>query len=151
MGRSPAHVGLIPDGLRRWAGAHGATLDEAYLRGAEKVTELLLALQQNGVQTVSVYNLSRANLARPDNQLDAVYAASLHFLTTLVPDNFDGAVCSFALHGDRSLLPDKYVAAARDLESTLTGDEFRINLLAAYDANDELHAAYSKAQRDHPI
>ena len=97
---------------------------------------------------MSVYNLSRANLARPDEQLDAVYGASLHFLTTLVPDNFDRAKCSFALHGDRSLLPDKYVAAARDLESTMTGDDFRINLLAAYDANDELHTAYSKAQRD---
>jgi short-chain Z-isoprenyl diphosphate synthase len=101
------------------------------------------------VQTVSVYNLSRANLARPDDQLDAVYAASLHFLTTLVPDAFDAAVCSFALHGDRSLLPDKYVAAARDLESRMTGDKFQINLLAAYDAKDELHAAYSRAHRDH--
>jgi len=149
MDRLPTHVGLIPDGLRRWADAHGTTLHEAYLRGAEKVAELLLALQRNDVQTVSVYNLSRANLARPDDQLDAVYGASLHFLTTLVPDNFDAAKCSFALHGDRSLLPDKYLAAARDLESTMTGDDFRINLLAAYDANGELHAAYSKARRDH--
>jgi undecaprenyl diphosphate synthase len=149
MGGVPAHVGLIPDGLRRWAGAHGATLREAYLRGAEKVAELLLALQRNEVQTVTVYNLSRANLARPDDQLDAVYAASLHFLTTLIPDNFDPTTCTFTLHGDRSLLPDKYVAAARDLESRMTGEEFQINLLAAYDASDELHAAYSRAQRDH--
>ena len=149
MGKEPAHVGLIPDGLRRWADAHGATLHEAYLRGAEKVAEILLALQQNDVQTVTVYNLSRANLARPDDQLDAVYAASLHFLTTLVPDNFDPTTCTFTLHGDRNLLPDKFVAAARDLESTMTGDDFRINLLAAYDAHDELHAAYLRAQRDH--
>lgn len=148
MDRLPTHVGLIPDGLRRWAGTHGATLRDAYLRGAEKVAELLLALQRHDVRTVSVYNLSRANLARPDDQLEAVYGASLHFLTTLVPDNFDRARCSFALHGDRSLLPVEYVAAARGLESTMTGDNFRINLLAAYDANDELHTAYSKAQRD---
>lgn len=149
MSGAPAHVGLIPDGLRRWAAADGASLHQAYQRGAEKVTELLLALQRNGVQTVSVYNLSRANLARPDDQLEAIYAASLYFLSTLVPDNFDAAVCSFALHGDRSLLPDKYVAAARGLESTMTGDEFRINLLAAYDARDELRAACLRAQRDH--
>lgn len=149
MGKEPTHVGLIPDGLRRWADAHGATLHEAYLRGAEKVAEILLALQQNGVQTVTVYNLSRANLARPDDQLDAVYAASLHFLTTLVPDNFDPKTCAFTLHGDRNLLPDKFVAAARNLESTMTGDDFRINLLAAYDARDELHTAYLRAQRDH--
>lgn len=149
MGRLPMHVGLIPDGLRRWANAHGASLADAYLRGAEKVAELLLALQRNDVQTVSVYNLSRANLARPDDQLEAVYAASTHFLTTLVPDNFDPAACSLRLYGDRNLLPSQFIAAAEKAESTMTGDGFRINLLAAYDAGDELHAAYSRAQREH--
>lgn len=54
MDRSPAHVGLIPDGLRRWARANTASLADAYLRGSEKVTEILLALQRNEVQTASV-------------------------------------------------------------------------------------------------
>jgi short-chain Z-isoprenyl diphosphate synthase len=143
----PAHVGLIPDGLRRWADANGATLTDAYLRGAEKVAEILVALQQNDVQTVSVYNLSRANLARPDDELDAVYAASIHFFTTLIPRHFDPAACSVRLHGDRSLLPENYLAAAHDLEMAMNGDDFRINILAAYDAGDELRAAHRRAQR----
>ena len=75
MRHEPAHVGLIPDGLRRWAIQHDTPLTEAYLRGAEKVVEILLALRRNDVQTVSVYNLSRANLARQDAELDAVYNA----------------------------------------------------------------------------
>ena len=144
----PAHVGLIPDGLRRWADAHGATLTDAYLRGAEKVVEILLALQRNDVQTVSVYNLSRANLARKDEELNAVYAATIHFFTTLIPAHFDPAVCSVRLHGDRNSLPQSYVAAARQVESAMTGDAFRINILAAYDAYDELRAAHDRAQRD---
>jgi short-chain Z-isoprenyl diphosphate synthase len=148
MQHQPAHVGLIPDGLRRWADANGATLTDAYLRGAEKVTEILLALQRNGVQTVSVYNLSRANLARRDDELDAVYAASIHFFTTLIPLHFDPAACSVRLHGDRKLLPDNYLAAARDLEIATTGDDFRVNILAAYDADDELRAAHRRAQRE---
>ncbi len=146
MDRSPAHVGLIPDGLRRWARANSASLADAYLRGSEKVTEILLALQRNEVQTASVYNLSRANLARPDDQLQAVYAASIYFLTTLVPANFDAATCSFRMHGDRDLLPAEFVAAAEALEATMTGPDFRINLLAAYDAEDELRSAYRRAQ-----
>lgn len=40
----PAHVGLIPDGLRRWADANGATLADAYRLGAQKVVEILLVL-----------------------------------------------------------------------------------------------------------
>ncbi|WP_176560828.1 undecaprenyl diphosphate synthase family protein [Mycobacterium neglectum] len=148
MHPEPAHVGLIPDGLRRWAKANDATLQDAYVRGAEKVTEILLALQRNGVQTVSVYNLSRANLARPDAQLDAVFAASILFFTTLIPDHFDRATCSVRLHGDRHALPHKYLAAAQDLEESMRGNDFRINILAAYDAYDELRTAAARAQRE---
>lgn len=139
---------MIPDGLRRWAQTRGTSLSAAYLRGAEKVVEILLALQRNDVQTVSVYNLSRANLGRRDDELDAVYSASLHFLTTLIPQHFDGSACSVRLHGDRTALPAEYVAAADHLEATMTGEEFRINVLAAYDAADELRAAHRRAERD---
>lgn len=148
MPHEPGHVGLIPDGLRRWASAHDTTLTDAYLRGAQQVVKILLALQRHGVHTVSVYNLSRANLSRRDDELQAVYTASLHFLTTLVPAHFDPTVCSLRLHGCRDLLPEPYVAAADDLEASMTGDKFRINVLAAYDAGDELRAAHQRAQRE---
>lgn len=143
-----AHVGLIPDGLRRWANEHGVTFGEAYLRGAQKVTEILLALQRNGVQTVSVYNLSRSNLARPDAELEAVYAASVHFFTVLIPAHFDPAICSVRLHGDQALLPENYVCAAQDVEAAMQGNDFRINVLAAYDAAHELRIAHEQAQRE---
>ena len=148
MGHEPAHVGLIPDGLRRWANTHGATLTDAYLRGAEKVTEILLALQRNGVQTVSVYNLSLANMGRSDAELDAVYAASIHFFSKLIPALFDPAVCSVRLHGDRRLLPERYLAAAHDVETAMKGVDFRINILAAYDSRNELHDAFRRAERE---
>lgn len=144
----PAHVGVIPDGLRRWANANATTLTDAYLRGAEKVTEILLTLQRHGVRTVSIYNLSRANLARHCTELEPVYAASTHFFSTLVPTHFDRAKCSFRLHGDRNALPHNYVAAAQDLEEAMRGSDFRINILAAYDAYDELRTAQHRAQRE---
>ncbi|WP_307786861.1 undecaprenyl diphosphate synthase family protein [Mycolicibacterium mengxianglii] len=146
MHHEPGHVGLIPDGMRRWAQSRGTTIAEAYLRGAEKVAEILVALREHGVQTVSVYNLSRANLARPQAELDAVYAASSHFLTTLIPAHFDPASCSVRLHGQRDLLPAPYRAAADHLEKVMQGNDFRINILAAYDADEELRAACSRAQ-----
>jgi undecaprenyl diphosphate synthase len=144
----PAHVGLIPDGLRRWASANGATLAESYLRGAESVAAILLALQRHGVHTVSIYNLSRANLARADDELDAVYEASAHFFGTLLPSHFDPATCGVRFHGDRTLLPEKYLAAAHGLETAMKGDDFRINILAAYDAADEMRAAHLRALRE---
>lgn len=134
--------------MRRWAKANGATLTEAYLRGAEQVVDILLVLQRNNVKTVTVYNLSRANLARSDAELDAVYAASIHFFTTLIPAHFDATECKVRFHGNRNLLPENYVVAANDLENAMNGDGFQINILAAYDAGDELRAAYRRAQQE---
>ncbi|MEW5808590.1 MAG: undecaprenyl diphosphate synthase family protein [Actinomycetota bacterium] len=147
MSHGPAHVGLIPDGLRRWAKAHDTTLTESYLRGVHKIVDILQTLQGHGVRTVTMYNLSRANLGRTDEELDAVYEASLHFLTTLIPAAFNPQRCSVRLHGDRKVLPDNYVAAAHDLEVAMTGTEFRINLLAAYDAYGELRDAQQRAEQ----
>ncbi|XCI64403.1 UDP diphosphate synthase [Mycolicibacterium parafortuitum] len=143
----PTHVGLIPDGMRRWADAHGVTFAESYRRGSEKVVEILVALQRNGVGMVSVYNLSRANLARPADELAAVYEASINFFSELIPAHFGTDGCAVRLHGDRSLLPCEYVAAAEALETSTHG-EFHVNILAAYDAVDELRAAHCRAQRE---
>lgn len=148
MADQPAHVGLIPDGLRRWADANGTTLTEAYLRGAEKVVEILLILQREGVQTVSVYNLSRANLARRSDELDAVYHASVRFFGEMIPAHFDPEVCTVRLHGQRDLLPDDYRAAAEQAEKTMQGNGFQVNILAAYDALDEMRAACRRAAAD---
>lgn len=144
----PVHVGLIPDGLRRWANIEAVTLTGAYLRGAEKVTDILVALQRNDVRTVTIYNLSQANLARDDDELSAVYAASVHFFSTLIPAHFDPETCNVRLHGERSLLPEEYLEAARRAESAMTGDGFTINVLAAYDARDELRAACARARQE---
>lgn len=134
--------------MRRWAKSNDTSLGEAYLRGAEKVTDILVRLQQNGVGTVSVYNLSRANLGRSEAELTPVYDASIQFFTTLIPARFDPAICSVRLHGDRSLLPEPYVTAAQSIEAAMRGDDFRINVLAAYDAGDELRAAHVRAQQE---
>lgn len=146
-GFEPAHVGLIPDGMRRWAKSRGISLAEAYLLGAEKVADILQVLRRHNVRTVSVYNLSRANLARSQAELEPVFNASIHFLTHLVPARFEPDACSVRLHGDRTVLPAEYVAAAERTESVMRGEEFRINILAAYDANDELRTALLQAQQ----
>ncbi|KAA0098820.1 di-trans,poly-cis-decaprenylcistransferase [Mycolicibacterium sp. P1-18] len=139
-------MGLIPDGMRRWANLNGGDLTDAYVKGAHKVTDILVTLQRLGVRTVSVYNLSRANLSRRDEELDAVYAASEVFFTTLIPARFDPAVCTVRLHGDRKSLPAGYLAAAQGAETAFQGHGFTINVLAAYDAYDEVQNAHVRAQ-----
>jgi undecaprenyl diphosphate synthase len=143
---APDHVGLIPDGLRRWSNLNGVDLTDTYLKGAEKVADILVTLRRLGVKTVSVYNLSRGNLSRRDDELEAVYAASIEFFTTMIPARFDPAACTVRLHGDRSSLPEHYLEAARGAESAMNGEGFTINILAAYDGYEEMQNAYVKAK-----
>ena len=122
---------------------------DAYLRGAEKVTEILRRCSDNGVQTVSVYNLSRANLERTTPSWTAVYRGIDPFSHLADSRQFRRATCSVRLHGDRKLAPRQISCGRRDdLEAAMTGSGFRINVLAAYDAGDELRAAHARAQRE---
>ncbi len=59
--RIPIHVGIIPDGNRRWAKKHGVDLFNAYETGYKKLVEIIKYLNKRGIQYVSVYGLSYDN------------------------------------------------------------------------------------------
>jgi len=63
--RLPRHVGLIPDGNRRWAKASGAPKSRGWRAGADKVEELLGWCEEVGVEVVTLWLLSTDNLNRP--------------------------------------------------------------------------------------
>src|SRR3989344_2625135 len=68
------HLGVIPDGNRRWALANGLHPSEGHRRGAEKM-ELLVnwAMKQDGVKELSVYGLSEENFKRNPAELAWLY------------------------------------------------------------------------------
>lgn len=57
----PSHIGIIPDGNRRWAMAHGVDIYSAYSIGSDKVEEVLEWALDNNIRTVTVYVLSYEN------------------------------------------------------------------------------------------
>jgi undecaprenyl diphosphate synthase len=141
----PVHVGLIPDGMRRWARANDTTLAESYRRGADKVADILAALQQRDVRTVSLFGLSRVNLGRRPEELLPIYQAAIHLCVSALPEKIDPATCTVHLIGDRTSLPEKLLSGLENLESAMHSGDFTINLLGAYDAFDELRRAHDRA------
>ena len=57
----PTHLGIIMDGNRRWARAHGLPAFVGHRRGARRLQPVLDACYAWGVQVVSVYALSTDN------------------------------------------------------------------------------------------
>ncbi|MDT7875454.1 MAG: polyprenyl diphosphate synthase [Sulfolobaceae archaeon] len=73
-GPFPQHVGIIPDGNRRWARHNSLSVHDAYYYGYKKLREVLLWLLDMGVKNITVFALSTENCSkRNEVELTAIY------------------------------------------------------------------------------
>lgn len=81
--RLPRHVGIIPDGNRRWADARGLPRGEGYLPGVDAALRIFRGLGSLGVEEVSVYGFTQENVHRPKEQRAAFQAACVRAVERL--------------------------------------------------------------------
>jgi undecaprenyl diphosphate synthase len=82
--RLPKHIGIIPDGNRRWAAARALPKSAGYDYGLEagfRVYELCLAL---GIKELTFYGFTQDNTKRPADQKDAFQYACIKAAKWLV-------------------------------------------------------------------
>jgi|SRR5665213_94769 len=149
----PTHVGLVPDGTRRWARRTGMTLSAAYDYTLDRVVEITDRLWNEGVQAVSIYLLSYKNLGRTAAELAPVYAAEsriCRYGLAALTDAWDARV---TLVGELDLVPYELSAALAALAERRPHGTRRLYLLAAYDPRLELlrHAGSLQHHRDNPL
>ncbi len=79
------HLGVIPDGNRRWATVNGKHASDGHKQGAEKM-ELLVnwALGHDEIRELSVYGLSEENFKRNPKELSWLYDIYYDKLTKLL-------------------------------------------------------------------
>lgn len=95
--RVPAHVGIIPDGNRRWAAARGYEKKEGYAHGVEPGFELYELMLACGVREATFYGFTKDNNKREKEQrlaftkacVDAVEQLSGRDANLLVVGNTD--------------------------------------------------------------
>ena len=78
-GNVPNHIGLIPDGSRRWAKSRGISYFESYEIAMAKLSQILDFLYGKGVGTVSIYFSSSQNFDRPKEEIEAFCKAESNF------------------------------------------------------------------------
>ncbi|MDT7873342.1 MAG: polyprenyl diphosphate synthase [Sulfolobaceae archaeon] len=66
-GPFPNHVGIIPDGNRRWARTNSLSINDAYENGYKKLREVLIWLLDMGVKNITVFALSTENCDKRSN------------------------------------------------------------------------------------
>jgi len=134
------HLGIIPDGGRRWAGLRDISLLQSYRLSMTRLCEATEALFDHGVSTISIYLLSKANLARSQFEVDAISLAIADLLEGL---KRSGPVIGLA--GDLSLVGEELRVTVGEAILARPPTSKRVNLCIAYDPWDEVRSAHALA------
>jgi len=74
------HVGIIPDGMRRWAKENNTELLDTYLFACRKLETTINFFLENQVEIISVFLLSADNLKRDSFEVKCVVDSLCFFL-----------------------------------------------------------------------
>ncbi len=69
--RLPKHIGVIPDGNRRWAVENGLQKSEGYNHGIDPGFELFEECKRLGIEELTLYGFTQDNTKRPAEQKEA--------------------------------------------------------------------------------
>lgn len=146
--RLPRHIGIIPDGNRRWARERGMPVELGYGSGLEQGLRMLRECGDIGIEEVSVYGFTTENNHRPMEQRIAFTEAVVAFVE-LVGEH----KVALSVVGDSSSPAFPKELLPYTLKRIGPGP-LKVNLLVNYGWHWDLdHALKSvaKAKRDRPL
>ncbi len=85
----PKHIGIIPDGNRRWALAKGMGKQEGYAYGLDPGIRLLRLAKAQGIEEISYYGFTMDNCKRPKEQVRAFREACVDAVDMLCGEGAD--------------------------------------------------------------
>ena len=75
--RLPKHIGIIPDGNRRWAVSKGMKKEDGYNEGIEPGISLFKLCKENNIEEITYYGFTTGNTKRPSEQKNAFIDACI--------------------------------------------------------------------------
>lgn len=95
--RLPKHIGIIPDGNRRWAVSNNLSKEEGYKHGVDPGLQVFKLCQKEGIEEVTFYGYTVENTKRPVIQKDAFIKACVESVMLLTKED-----CEILVTGDTS-------------------------------------------------
>jgi len=143
--RIPKHIGIIPDGNRRWAKARSMPKEEGYEYGIEPGKKLFEEILGSGIREVSTYMFTRENTFRPKQQVAAFQSACIKFIDWIKEKDV-----SILAVGDASspFFPEGlkcYTVPEKD-----RGGKLRLNFLVNYSWKWDLNVALANSRNKQP-
>lgn len=151
-GAIPHHVGVLPDGNRRFARTAGlASVGAGHRDGADNIERLIDWCDELGIPVITVWALSTDNLNRPAEELEAIFKI-VETRVEALADRQQRAAISRRIRsvGRRDMLPASTVESIQRVEQ-LTADNRDGDLIIAigYGGRDEIVDAVRRMIGDH--
>jgi len=143
------HVGLIPDGGRRWAKNHNVSLSESYAVSRDLIVEIAKYLFSEGVVELSIYLSSVQNFRRTESEINS--------FTTVTSNGISNEILKLAklentevkVVGDDSSLSSKTISLLANHNKKLNNKySRRINLCISYNPSEEIEYAIKQREGD---
>ncbi len=138
------HVAIIMDGNGRWAKMRKRPRVWGHIRGARKVSEIVEASSELGLESLTLYTFSTENWSRPTQEVKTLFKLLRKFLerekTNLIQNNI-----KFNVIGNYQVLDSRIVNMIEDLkEETRDNSGLELSLAINYGGRAEVVDAVNK-------
>lgn len=125
--RIPKHIGIIPDGNRRWAVGKGLSKEKGYEIGLDPGLVLFKLCQQVGIKEITYYGFTTDNTKRPTEQRKAFTEACINAVNMLSKEDASLLVVG---NKDSPMFPKELLPFTS--RKTFGNGGMRINFLVNY-------------------
>lgn len=145
MPRIPKHIGIIPDGNRRWAQRNQLDKSKGYEHGIQPGFQLYELCLEAGIKEITFYGFTHDNTKRPTIQKQAFIKACIDAVNVLAHRDANLLVIG---NTDSSVFPEELLPYANK-RVTFGKGLININFLVNYSWSWDLNFAVSKADIFH--
>lgn len=145
--RIPKHIGIIPDGNRRWAVENGLTKQEGYNKGLNPGLELFKLCEREGIEEITYYGFTVDNTKRPKIQRLAFTQACVDSVKMLAKENASLLVVGNTQSHTfpRSLIPFTFK------RQVFGSGGIKVNFLVNYGWQWDLNDYFSPKEKNSPV
>lgn len=125
--RIPNHIGIIPDGNRRWAKGQGLGKEEGYQHGLAPGLELLRQAKAYGIKEITYYGFTADNCKRPKIQQEAFQKACVEAVRMI---SMEGTSLLIVGNTESESFPKELLPYTR--RTDIAGGGMKVNFLVNY-------------------
>jgi len=146
----PKHIGVIPDGNRRWAREKGwhAWVGHVYASNEKRLQKLFVEAQRLGVSYMTIWLFSTDNWKRDNKEVTVLINLFRKFIDDIAQKCINDEI-RFRHLGRRDRLPADIISKITELEEkTKSYNKFNIQIAMDYGGRDELIRTFNKIKAD---